>query len=51
MALFSEKEIESKMIFEQQQQLCTQVQWVDNISGDFITIYDKPGIIKIWNAA
>jgi WD40 repeat protein len=51
LSLYAKHEKEPKMIFDQQQQTVTQVQWLDNISGDFVSIYANLGVLRIWNAA
>ena len=49
--LYSKSEKQPKIVFEQQQQPVTQVQWLDNVSGDFVSIYANLGVLRIWNAA
>lgn len=39
------------MEFEKQQAGISKVQWLDNISGDFITASSKVGALRIFNAA
>ena len=49
----SEGEEQQVQLFEHQKSASevTGIEWVDGISGDFITTSSKVGILKLWNAS
>ena len=49
--LFTMDEAQPKMIFEKQAIGVTNVVWLDNVSGDFLTVSKKVGALRIWNAS